>query len=80
MICDICDFGFVLHEYLQRMARIMKSYQGEDPVKDYCNRHSTPLHPVQVHFLLQFLLLQIPLQLILHLLHLLLQLLLHLLF
>lgn len=29
----------------------MKSYQGEDPVKDYCNRHSTPLHPVQVKLL-----------------------------
>ena len=26
---------------------VSKSYYAVDPVKDYCNQHSTPLHPVQ---------------------------------
>ena len=34
------------------MDSVSKSYTTNDPVKDYCIKHSSPLHPVQ-HRLLQ---------------------------
>jgi len=30
------------------MSSVKKSYQEVDPVKEYCIKHSTPLHPVQI--------------------------------
>ena len=30
------------------MARVFKSYDQEDPVKNYCLANSTPQHPVQL--------------------------------
>lgn len=30
---------------------VKKSYQESDPIKDYCLRHSSPLHPVQLKLL-----------------------------
>ena len=30
------------------MARVFKSYDQEDPVKNYCLAHSSPQHPVQL--------------------------------
>merc|ERR1712168_291674 len=29
-------------------GKVAKSYYSEDPVKNYCIKHSTPLHPVQL--------------------------------
>jgi len=29
-------------------VKIAKSYYGEDPVEEYCLRHSSPMHPVQL--------------------------------
>ena len=29
-------------------GKVAKSYYAEDPVKNYCIKHSTPLHPVQL--------------------------------
>jgi hypothetical protein len=30
---------------------VKKSYELLDPVKEYCIKHSTPLHPVQIKLL-----------------------------
>ena len=30
------------------MARVFKSYDQEDPVKNYCLAHCSPQHPVQL--------------------------------
>ena len=29
-------------------GKVAKSYYGADPVEDYCIKHSTPMHPVQL--------------------------------
>ena len=29
-------------------GKVAKSYYAEDPVKNYCIKHSSPLHPVQL--------------------------------
>ena len=33
------------------MARVFKSYDQEDPVKNYCLAHSSPQHPVQLRLI-----------------------------
>merc|ERR1712126_592799 len=33
---------------LNMSGKVAKSYYAEDPVKNYCIKHSTPLHPVQL--------------------------------
>ena len=33
------------------MESVAKSYRTNDPVKDYCIKHSSPLHPVQLRLL-----------------------------
>ena len=35
-------------QYNFKMSTVKKSYQEADPVKEYCIKHSTPLHPVQI--------------------------------
>ena len=35
-------------QYNFKMSTVKKSYQEANPVKEYCIKHSTPLHPVQI--------------------------------
>ena len=27
---------------------VKKSYEASDPIREYCSKHSTPMHPVQL--------------------------------